>query len=82
MTCALTSAGGNPLLEQGGAGLQSSAKAFEHLLPLALVLLRNSGPAKVTPASSLKPPASRTYSRLRKNRNRRNLFKTNEGDQF
>jgi hypothetical protein len=28
MTRALTSAGGNPLLEQGGAGLQSGGSAF------------------------------------------------------
>jgi hypothetical protein len=48
MTRAITSVGGSPLLftlrhegQQGGAGLQSSGRAFEYLLPFALILLRN-----------------------------------------
>ena len=32
----LTSVGGSPLLQQGGAGPQSSANAFDYLLPVAL----------------------------------------------
>ena len=32
----LTSVGGSPLLQQGGAGPQSSSNAFDYLLPVAL----------------------------------------------
>jgi len=41
MMCALTSVGGNPLLEQGGAGLHSSGSAFDQVLPFALNFSRD-----------------------------------------
>jgi hypothetical protein len=45
MARAITPIGGSPPRQkyggQGGAGLQSSGRAVEHLLPLALILSRN-----------------------------------------
>jgi hypothetical protein len=54
MRSALTSVGGSPLLQQGGAGLQSSGTAFEHLLPFALIISRNLRPVGLTSALSVR----------------------------
>jgi hypothetical protein len=69
----------------GGLGPTPTTSGLEYLLPFVLILSRNLRLAGLHrriqhPVSSLQPPDSNRYKGA--NRNRRNLFKTNEGDQF
>jgi hypothetical protein len=66
-------------------GITSAMSGLEYLLPFALVFLRNPRLADLPRRIQLQPssfqrPESNRYKGA--NRNRCNLFKTNEGDQF
>jgi hypothetical protein len=102
MRSAVASVGGSPLLQQGGAGLQSSGRAFVLKLGFSPGISRCPALKRRIRLEAFPGALKRSFPRMNAgaptkllgsshrisnrnngaNRNRRNLFKTNEGYQF